>query len=290
MNLQLDGKKTLVTGSTAGIGFAIARALAREGASVAITGRTQERVDNAIEDFRNEIRDAKITGIAVDLATPGGISQCIQAAPAIDILVNNLGVYEAKPFEQITDDHWREIIETNFMSGVRLSRHYLPRMKAANWGRIIFISSESAINIPMEMIHYGVTKTMQVALARGLAETTAGMAVTVNSVLAGPTRSEGVEKFLIDMARTKNVTPEAIEKEFFRTTRPSSLLQRFATTDEVAALVTFITSPLSSAINGAAIRVEGGVVRSIFLTTADNHDIPPVVELKNRHIEYQSVF
>ncbi len=264
MNLQLDGKKTLVTGSTAGIGFAIARALAREGASVAITGRTQQRVDNAIEDIRKEIRNAKITGIAVDLATPDGISKCIQAAPAVDILVNNLGVYEPKPFEQITDGDWREIIETNFMSGVRLSRHYLPRMKAANWGRIIFISSESAINIPVEMIHYGVTKTMQVVLARGLAETTAGTAVTVNSVLAGPTRSEGVEKFLIDMARTKNVTPEEIEKEFFRSARPSSLLQRFATTDEVAALVTFLASPLSSATNGAALRVEGGIVRSIF--------------------------
>ncbi len=264
MNLQLDGKKALVTGSTAGIGFAIACALAREGASVAITGRTQQRVDNATEDIRKEIRDAKIAGIAVDLATPDGISKCIQAAPAIDILVNNLGVYEPKPFEQITDDDWHAIIEVNFMSGVRLSRHYLPQMKAANWGRIIFISSESAINIPVEMIHYGVTKTMQVALARGLAETTAGTAVTVNSVLAGPTRSEGVEKFLIDMARTKNVTPEEIEKEFFRSARPGSLLQRFATTDEVAALVTFIASPLSSAINGAALRVEGGIVRSIF--------------------------
>ncbi len=264
MNLQLDGKKTLVTGSTAGIGFAIARALAREGASVVITGRTQQRVDNATEDIRKEIRDAKISGIAVDLATPDGISKCIQVAPAVDVLVNNLGVYEPKPFEQITDGDWREIIETNFMSGVRLSRYYLPRMKAANWGRIIFISSESAINIPVEMIHYGVTKTMQVALARGLAETTAGTAVTVNSVLAGPTRSEGVEKFLIDMARTKNVAPEKIEKEFFRTARPSSLLQRFATTDEVAALVTFLASPLSSATNGAALRVEGGIVRSIF--------------------------
>jgi len=264
MNLQLDGKKTLVTGSTAGIGFAIARALAREGASVVITGRTQQRVDNATEDIRKEIRDAKISGIAVDLATPDGISKCIQVAPAVDVLVNNLGVYEPKPFEQITDGDWREIIETNFMSGVRLSRHYLPRMKAANWGRIIFISSESAINIPVEMIHYGVTKTMQVALGRGLAETTSGTAVTVNSVLAGPTRSEGVEKFLIDMARTKNVAPEKIEKEFFRTARPSSLLQRFATTDEVAALVTFLGSPLSSATNGAALRVEGGVVRSIF--------------------------
>jgi NAD(P)-dependent dehydrogenase (short-subunit alcohol dehydrogenase family) len=264
MNLPLDGKKTLVTGSTAGIGFAIALALAREGASVVITGRTQQRVDNAIEDIRKEIRDAKIAGIAVDLAMPHGISKCIQAAPAVDILVNNLGVYEPKPFEQVTDDDWHAIIETNFMSGVRLSRHYLAQMKAANWGRIIFISSESAINIPVEMIHYGVTKTMQVALARGLAETTAGTAVTVNSVLAGPTRSEGVEKFLIDMARTKNVTPEKIEKEFFRSARPSSLLQRFATTDEVAALVTFVASPLSSAINGAALRVEGGVVRSIF--------------------------
>jgi NAD(P)-dependent dehydrogenase (short-subunit alcohol dehydrogenase family) len=264
MNLQLDGKKTLVTGSTAGIGFAIARTLAREGASVVITGRTQQRVDNAKERIRKEVRAAKISGIAVDLATPDGISKCIQAAPTVDVLVNNVGVYEPKPFEQITDDDWHEIIETNFMSGLRLSRYYLSQMKAANWGRIIFISSESAINIPVEMIHYGVTKTMQAALARGLAETTSGTAVTVNSVLAGPTRSEGVEKFLVDMARTKNVTPEEIEKEFFRTTRPSSLLQRFATTDEVAALVTFLASPLSSATNGAAMRVEGGVVRSIF--------------------------
>ena len=264
MNLQLDGRKTLVTGSTAGIGFAIARALVREGASVVITGRTQRRVDNATEEIRKEVRDAKISGIAADLATADGISKCIQAAPAVDILVNNLGAYEPKPFEQISDDDWRAIIETNFMSGVRLSRHCLPRMKAANWGRIIFISSESAINIPVEMIHYGVTKTMQVALARGLAETTLGTAVTVNSVLAGPTRSEGVEKFIEDMARTKNVTPSNIEEEFFRTGRPSSLLQRFATTDEVAALVTFVASPLSSAINGAALRVEGGIVRSIF--------------------------
>ena len=264
MNLRLDGKKALVTGSTAGIGFAIARALAREGASVVITGRTQERVDNATQNVRQEIRDAKISGIAADLATPDGISKCIQAVPTVDVLINNLGVYELKPFEQITDDDWHAIIETNFMSGVRLSRHYLPQMKAVNWGRIIFISSESATNIPVEMIQYGVTKTMQVALARGLAETTAGTAVTVNSVLAGPTRSEGVEKFISDMARTKNVAPGDIEKEFFRTVRASSLLQRFATTDEVAALVTFVASPLSSATNGAALRVEGGVVRSIF--------------------------
>jgi NAD(P)-dependent dehydrogenase (short-subunit alcohol dehydrogenase family) len=264
MDLQLKAKTALVTGSTAGIGLAIARALAREGASVVITGRTQGRVDEAIENVRREIRDVKISGIAADLATPDGISKCIRAVPTVDVLINNLGVYEPKPFEQITDNDWHAIIETNFMSGVRLSRHYLPRMKAANWGRIIFISSESAGNIPVEMIHYGVTKTMQVALARGLAETTAGTAVTVNSVLAGPTRSEGVEKFIADMARTKNVTPDDIEKEFFSTARPGSLLQRFATTDEVAALVAFVASPLSSATNGAALRVEGGVLRSIF--------------------------
>jgi NAD(P)-dependent dehydrogenase (short-subunit alcohol dehydrogenase family) len=264
MDLQLKAKTALVTGSTAGIGFAIARALAREGASVMITGRTQERVDDAIENVRRETRDVKISGIAADLATPDGISKCIRAVPTVDVLVNNLGVYEPKPFEQITDNDWHAIIETNFMSGVRLSRHYLPHMRAANWGRVIFISSESAVNIPVEMIHYGVTKTMQVALARGLAETTAGTAVTVNSVLAGPTRSEGVEKFIVDMARTKNVTPDDIEKEFFRTARPGSLLQRFATADEVAALVAFVASPLSSAINGAALRVEGGVLRSIF--------------------------
>ena len=264
MDLQLKAKTALVTGSTAGIGLAIAGALAREGASVVITGRTQERVDDAIENVWREIRDAKISGIAADLATSDGISKCIQDVPTVDVLVNNLGIYEPKPFEQITDDDWHAIIETNFMSGVRLSRHYLSRMKAANWGRIIFISSESATNIPVEMIHYGVTKTMQVALARGLAETTAGTDVTVNSVLAGPTRSEGVEKFIVDMARTKNVTPDKIEKEFFQTARPSSLLQRFATTDEVAALVTFVASPLSSATNGAALRVEGGLLRSIF--------------------------
>ena len=263
MDLQLKAKTALVTGSTAGIGFAIARALAREGASVVITGRSQERVDDAIENVRREIRDVKISGIAADLATPDGISKCIRAVPTVDVLINNLGVYEPKPFEQITDNDWHAIIETNFMSGVRLSRHYLPQMKAANWGRIIFISSESAVNIPVEMIHYGVTKAMQVALARGLAETTAGTAVTVNSVLAGPTRSEGVEKFISDMAKTKNVTPDDIEKEFFRTARPGSLLQRFATADEVAALVVFVASPLSSATNGAALRAEGGVLRSI---------------------------
>jgi NAD(P)-dependent dehydrogenase (short-subunit alcohol dehydrogenase family) len=263
VNLHLNGKRALVTGSTAGIGFAIARTLAREGASVVITGRTQNRVDNAIKKIRQEIGDVKVSGIAVDLATADGSAKCIEALSSVDILVNNLGVYEPKPFDQITDDDWHSIIEANFMSGVRLSRYYLPRMRAANWGRIVFISSESAVNIPVEMIHYGVTKTMQVALARGLAETTSGTGVTVNSILAGPTQSEGVEQFIADVARTKGITPDEIEKDFFRSVRPSSLLQRFATIDEVAALVAFVGSPLSSATNGAALRVEGGVLRSV---------------------------
>jgi NAD(P)-dependent dehydrogenase (short-subunit alcohol dehydrogenase family) len=233
MNLELENKTALVTGSTAGIGFAIARSLAAEGASVIVNGRTEARVSEAIASIRSSRSDAKLEPFVADLANAEAVIDAAREFPSIDILINNLGVYEPKPFEQITDDDWDAIIETNFMSGVRLSRHYLPRMKEANWGRIIFISSESAMNIPVEMIHYGITKTMQVALARGLAETTAGTAVTINSVLAGPTRSEGVEKFLIDMAKTKNVTPDEIEKEFFRTTRPSSLLQRFATTTKL---------------------------------------------------------
>ena len=260
MNLKLEDKTALVTGSSAGIGFAIARSLAAEGTRVIVNGRTEARVSEAIASIRKSHPSAKLEPFIADLSNAEAATEAARRFSSIDILINNLGVYEPKPFEQITDDDWYGIIEANFMSGVRLSRHY----KAANWGRIIFISSESAVNIPVEMIHYGVTKTMQVALARGLAETTAGTAVTVNSVLAGPTRSEGVEKFIEDMAKTKNVTPSETEKEFFSTTRPSSLLQRFATTDEVAVFVTFVASPLSSAINGAALRVEGGVLRSVF--------------------------
>src|SRR5438132_239247 len=237
--------------------------MAGEGASVVITGRTQNRVEAALKRIQKDIRDAKVSGIAADLATARGCAKCVEAMPAIDVLVNNLGMYEPKPFEKITDDEWHAIIETNFMSGVRLCRRYLPGMNTANWGRIIFISSESAVNIPVEMIHYGVTKTMQVALGRGLAETTSGTGVTVNSVLAGQTRSEGVEKFITDLAKEKHASPNQVEQQFFQTARPSSLLQRFATPDEVAALVAFVASPLSSAINGAALRVEGGVVRSI---------------------------
>lgn len=263
MDLQLTGKLALVTGSTAGIGLAIGSTLAGEGATVIINGRSEKRVTEAIEKIRNQHPHAKLEALVADLSKAEWVKQAIRSFPQVDILINNLGYYEAKAFEDISDEAWTAIIETNFMSGMRLSRHYLPKMKANNWGRIIFISSESAVNIPVEMIHYGVTKTMQLALARGLAETTAGTGVTVNSILAGPTRSEGVEEFVRQMAESRNVEPAVVEKEFFETVRPGSLLKRFATSEEVASLVAFVASPLSSATNGAALRVDGGVVRSI---------------------------
>jgi len=263
MDLQLRHKLALVSGSTAGIGFSIAEILTAEGATVVVNGRSPKRVSDAIAKIQEKFPDAKLEAFAGDLSLPEVAERVTAEFPRVEILVNNLGSFEPRPFEEISDQDWTAIIETNFMSGVRLSRHYLPRMKEKDRGRIIFISSESAINIPAEMIHYGVTKTMQVALARGLAETTAGTGVTVNSILAGPTRSEGVEKFLQDLAKSQGVEPVTVEKEFFEKTRPSSLLQRFASTDEVAALVAFVASPLSSATNGAALRVEGGVIRSI---------------------------
>lgn len=263
MDLQLSGNLALVTGSTAGIGLAIGSTLAGEGATVIINGRSEKRVVEAIENIRQKHPYAKLEALIGDLSKVKAVKRATDSFPHVDILINNLGIYEPKSFEDIADEDWAAIIETNFMSGVRLSRHYLPTMKAKNWGRIIFISSESAINIPVEMIHYGVTKTMQLALARGLAETTAGSGVTVNSILPGPTRSEGVEGFVSQMAKSRNVEPSVVEKEFFETVRPSSLLKRFATTEEVAALVAFVASPLSSATNGAALRADGGVVRSI---------------------------
>jgi NAD(P)-dependent dehydrogenase (short-subunit alcohol dehydrogenase family) len=264
VDLQLKGKLALVSGSTAGIGLAIGSSLAGEGAAVIINGRSERRVDDAIATIRQKHPQAELEAYAGDLSKADTVQRVAGRFAQVDILVNNLGSYEPKPFEAISDQDWHAIIETNFMSGVRLSRYYLPRMKAINWGRIIFISSESAINIPVEMIHYGVTKTMQLALARGLAETTAGTRVTVNSVLAGPTRSEGVEQFLDQIAQSRGIEQSIVEKEFFETIRPGSLLKRFASTDEVASLVTFIASPLSAATNGAALRVDGGVVRSIF--------------------------
>jgi NAD(P)-dependent dehydrogenase (short-subunit alcohol dehydrogenase family) len=263
MDLQLSGKLALVTGSTAGIGLAIGSTLAGEGATVIINGRSEKRVTEAIHKIRQRHPHGKLEALIGDLSKGEAVKQATSSFPRVDVLVNNLGIYEIKSFENMLDEDWAAIIETNFMSGVRLSRQYLPKMKAKNWGRVIFISSESAINILAEMIHYGVTKTMQLALARGLAETTAGTGVTVNSILPGPTRSEGVEGFVSHMATSRNVERSVVEKEFFETIRPSSLLKRFATPEEVATLVAFVASPLSSATNGTALRADGGVIRTI---------------------------
>ena len=263
MDLKLKNKKALVTGSTAGIGFAIASLLAREGAAVVVNGRSQRRVEEVVRRIQSKQQDAQVTGVAADLGTKEGVGLLTGQVPAVDILVNNLGIFEPKPFAEITDEDWLRFFEVNVLSGVRLSRFYLPQMLQKNWGRVVFISSESGVNIPVEMIHYGVTKTAQIALARGLAETTAGTNVTVNSVLPGPTRSEGVQQFVQDLAKGQGTDAANVEREFFRTARPTSLLKRFATPEEVAALVVYVCSPRASATNGAALRVDGGVVRSI---------------------------
>ncbi len=263
MDLQLRNKTALVTGSTAGIGFAIANLLAQEGAAVVVNGRSQKRVDEAVERIRREQKNARVTGVAADLGISKGVDELTRSVPQVDILVNNLGIFELKPFADIPDEDWLRFFQVNVLSGVRLSRFYLPGMLKRNWGRIVFISSESALNIPAEMIHYGVTKTAQISLARGLAEMTKGTSVTVNSVLAGPTRSEGVEVFLGEIAKVQGSDTVTVEKEFFRSIRPSSLLNRFATPEEIAPMVVYVCSPLASATNGAALRVEGGVVQSI---------------------------
>src|SRR5262249_34101935 len=223
MDLQLTNKKALVTGSTAGIGFAIAALLAQEGAAVVVNGRSQQRVEEAVQRIQAEKKDAQVTGVAADLGTPEGVDKLTRQVPALDILVNNLGIFEAKAFADITDEDWLRFFEVNVLSGVRLSRFYLPGMLQRNWGRIVFISSESGVNIPAEMVHYGVTKTAQIALARGLAETTAGTSVTVNSVLPGPTRSEGVGRFVEDLARSQGKSAAAVGTEVFTQARPSSL-------------------------------------------------------------------
>ncbi len=263
MDLQLNGKRALVTGSTAGIGYAIAEGLLREGAQVIVNGRTSQRVESALASLRKAVAAAKVEGIAADLGTADGVRAAIEKFPDVDILVNNLGIFDPKPFEQISDEEWMKFFEVNVLSGVRLSRHYLPRMIKRNWGRIVFISSESGVQIPAEMIQYGMTKTAQLAISRGLAETTAGTDVTVNTVLPGPTASEGASEFVNRMAAEMKKSTKEMEQEFFRSMRPTSLLRRFSRPDEIAALVTFVCSPLSSSTNGAALRVDGGVVRSI---------------------------
>jgi hypothetical protein len=263
MDLQLEGKRALVTGSTAGIGYAIAEGLAKEGATVIVNGRTSQRVEQALSQLARAGVRGKIEGLPADLGTAQGVATTIESFPDVDILVNNLGIFDPKPFELITDQEWMKFFEVNVMSGVRLSRHYLPRMEKHNWGRIVFISSESAVQIPAEMIQYGMTKTAQLAISRGLAETTAGTGVTVNAILPGPTASEGANEFVGRLATELKKSPAEVEQEFFRSMRPTSLLRRFARPEEVAALVTFVCSPLSSATNGAALRADGGVVRSI---------------------------
>ena len=263
MDLKLTNKVALVTGSTAGIGFAIAQALAAEGAHVYVNGRTQERVDAAMAAVRSSGATIKVDGIVADFSNSAGADAVIAKLPAVDVLVNNVGIFEPKPFAEIPDADWYRFFEINVMSGVRLSRHYLAGMLKKNWGRILFISSESGAQTPPEMVHYGMTKTAQVAIARGIAESVPGTGVTVNSVLVGPTESEGVGSFVEALAKQQNKSKQTIEKEFFEHVRPSSLLKRFATVDEVAAMVTYLASELSSATTGAALRVDGGVVKAI---------------------------
>jgi NAD(P)-dependent dehydrogenase (short-subunit alcohol dehydrogenase family) len=264
MDLGLKGKTAVVSGSTAGIGFAIAAALAAEGAKVVVNGRTEARVTAALEKIHKHVKNADLRGIAADLGTLQGVQAFLKQGPETDIVVNNLGIFETKPFLEIPDSDWLRLFEVNVLSGVRLSRHYLPGMLRKNWGRVIFISSESAQHIPAEMIHYGMTKTAQVAVARGIAESVAGTGVTVNSILAGPTASEGAVNFVEGLAKQQGISTAEFEKQFFSTVRPTSLLKRFQTPEEVAAVVAFVASTQAVSINGSAVRAEGGVVRSIF--------------------------
>ncbi|AYL99388.1 SDR family NAD(P)-dependent oxidoreductase [Mucilaginibacter celer] len=264
MNLNLKNKTALVTGSTAGIGYAIAKSLATEGVNVYINGRSQAKVDEATKKLIEETGNENIKGIAADFANTAQISALTEQLPEVDILVNNVGIFEPKEFAAITDEDWFKFYEVNVLSGVRLSRAYFDKMLAKNWGRIIFISSESAYQIPTEMIHYGMTKTAQIAVARGLAELTTNTGVTVNTVLPGPTMSEGVGDFVQALADGQGVTTSEIEKDFFANIRGTSLLKRFITTDEIANLVTYVASPLSAATNGATLRADGGVIKTAF--------------------------
>ncbi|PZQ54531.1 MAG: oxidoreductase [Novosphingobium pentaromativorans] len=260
MDLKIAGKTALVTGSTAGIGLAIAAKLADEGAEVIVTGRNQAKLDAAAQTVGQL---GKVRAVLADPATEEGAKALIAAVPQVDILVNNLGIYEARPFVEITDAEWRNFFEVNVLSGVRLSRHYFPGMLERNWGRVIFISSESGLMTPGEMVHYGMTKTAQLAVARGMADATRGTQVTVNSVLPGPTRSEGIVAFIRSVVENKGASEAEREAEFFSKLRPLSLIRRLIEADEVAAMTAFLASPLASATNGAAIRAEGGILPTI---------------------------
>ena len=263
MIIYLTGLRAVVTGSTSGIGFAIARGLAASGAAVVMNGRSQKNVDAAMARLAKEVPQAKAEGVTADLATADGVAAFIARVPAADILINNLGIFEPKPFAEISDADWLRFFETNVMSGVRLSRHYLPEMVKRDWGRIVFISSESGLNIPVEMIHYGMTKAAQLAISLGLAVSVAGTGVTVNSVLPGPTRSDGAVAFYAKLAAERGVSEEEMERQFIATHRPTSLIRRLATVDEVANMVIYVCSEQASATTGAALRVDGGMLRSI---------------------------
>jgi NAD(P)-dependent dehydrogenase (short-subunit alcohol dehydrogenase family) len=263
MDLQLNGKLALVSGSTAGIGLAIATSLAREGARVIINGRAQPSVDAAVAQVQSET-GGDVIGFAGDLSVAATAEELARIHPDVEILVNNLGIFEPKPFEDIPDADWLRFFTVNVLSGVRLARLFLPAMRRANWGRIIFISSESGVQIPAEMVHYGMTKSAQISVARGLAESVAGTGITVNSVLPGPTKSRGVNDFVGALAKTEGKSFDQFETEFFAKVRPTSLIKRFATTEEVASMVTYLASPLASATTGAALRVDGGVIKSAF--------------------------
>jgi NAD(P)-dependent dehydrogenase (short-subunit alcohol dehydrogenase family) len=263
MDLQLKNKIALVTGSTAGIGNAIATSLAREGAAVIVSGRTQAAVDGAVAAMQSATH-GDVVGFAGDMTVAADAEALFARHPTIDILVNNMGIFEVRAFEQISDADWRRFFDANVLSGVRLARLYFPQMRARDWGRIIFISSESGYQIPAEMIHYGMTKSAQIAVARGLAELTVGTGITVNTVLPGPTRSRGVGDFVEEIAKASGTSAADVERDFFVNARPTSLIKRFATPEEVASLVTYVASPLSSATNGAALRVDGGVIKTAF--------------------------
>jgi NAD(P)-dependent dehydrogenase (short-subunit alcohol dehydrogenase family) len=263
LDLDLHGKTAVVSGSTGGIGYSTALTLAGLGARVVITGRTAERVDAAVKKIAADSGTKEGTGVHGDLTSVEGVANLLRTVPKVDIVVNNLGIFEPKAFEDIDDADWMRFFEANVLSGVRLSRAYLPGMRARGWGRIVFVSSESGLQIPAEMIHYGVTKTAQIALARGLAESVVGTGITVNSVLPGPTRWEGVGAFLQQMAQQQGIDEAEMERRFFETARPSSLLKRFLTTGEVANAIAYLCTPAASGTTGSAFRVDGGVVRAI---------------------------
>lgn len=263
MDLKIKDKLVFISGSTAGIGYATAERFLNEGATVVINGRKQETVDAAVEKLKASTKSNNVSGVAADFSKVDDVNRLLKELPDVDILINNTGIFEPKAFADIPDEDWFKFFEVNVMSGIRLARQYFPKMLKKNWGRIIFISSESAVFIPDEMIHYGMTKTAQLAVSRGLAELTKGTNVTVNSILPGPTKSKGVNVFIEDLAKADNISVDQVEADFFKNMRPTSLIERFASVDEIANTVVYYSSELAAATNGASIRVDGGLIRSI---------------------------